>query len=104
MQGKVPLVINVEGADAIAALLRLKAEVEEESSTTLRFVFAGAAEAHILAPEIAHAGAGVILTPSRPFPNLWEQRRMCVVLPLRAECVRELIRGLVDCLDRRSRS
>jgi hypothetical protein len=75
-QGKIPLVINVVNADAIAALLRLKAELEDELDTHLRFVFAGATEAHLLAQEIAQAGAGVILAPARPFPGTWEQRRM----------------------------
>lgn len=68
--------IHVESADAIAALLRVKSEAEEEHSTSLRFVFAGATEAHLLASEIAQAGAGVIVAPSRPFPAVWEQRRL----------------------------
>ena len=71
-----PLVINVVNADAIAALLRLKAEVEENIDAPLKFVFNGATEAHLLAQEIAEASAGVILSPARPFPSQWEQRRM----------------------------
>lgn len=74
--GKVPLVIDVHNADAIASLIRLKKEVEEERDVQLKFVFAGATEAHLLAKEIREAGAGVILAPSRPFPHAWEQRRM----------------------------
>lgn len=68
--------IEVESADAIASLIRLKAEVEEDSNVTLKFVFAGATEAHLLAKEIGESGAGVIIAPSRPFPHAWEQRRM----------------------------
>ena len=75
-QGTIPLVIAVENADAIASLIRLKAEVEEDLGTTLRFVFAGATEAHLLAKEIGASGAGVILANARPFPHSWEERRV----------------------------
>lgn len=68
--------IEVESADAIASLIRLKAEVEEDLDATLKVVFAGATEAHLLAKEIGESGAGVIIAPSRPFPHSWEQRRM----------------------------
>ena len=76
IKGKVPLVIAVESADAIASLIRLKGEVEEDLNTTLKFVFAGATEAHLLAKEIGKSGASVILAPTRPFPHSWEERRM----------------------------
>jgi hypothetical protein len=36
----------------------------------------GATEAHLLAPELAEAGVGVVLTPPRPFPESWQRRRM----------------------------
>ena len=75
-QGKIPLVISVENADAIASLIRLKAEVESDLDTKLKFVFAGATEAHLLAKEIGESGAGVIIAPARPFPHSWEERRM----------------------------
>ena len=68
--------IAVESADAIASLIRLKAEVEEDLETTIKFVFAGATEAHLLAKEIGESGAGVIIAPTRPFPHSWEERRM----------------------------
>ncbi|GJE95451.1 carbohydrate esterase family 9 protein [Phanerochaete sordida] len=82
VDGEVPLVIDVHNADAIAALIRLKEEVEEELDAELKFVFAGATEAHLLAKEIAKAGAGVIIAPSRPFPHSWEQRRILPGPPL----------------------
>lgn len=74
--GEIPLVINVHNADAIASLIRLKKEVEDELDVDLKLVFVGATEAHLLAREIAKAGVGVILAPVRPFPRTWEQRRM----------------------------
>ena len=50
--GALPLVIDVGSADVMAALLKLKAEVEQNRGTRMRMVFAGAAEAHLLAKEI----------------------------------------------------
>ena len=63
-------------ADAMVSLLRLKTDVEGKSQTSIKLVFAGAQEAHILAELIAEAGVGVIVAPSRPFPHSWEERRM----------------------------
>ena len=60
----------------MASLLHLKAEYDHKSSRSLRLTFAGATEAHLLAKEIGDAGVSVILTPSRPFPFTWDQRRM----------------------------
>ncbi|KAI0307234.1 hypothetical protein B0F90DRAFT_1686479 [Multifurca ochricompacta] len=74
--GALPLVINVGSADVMAALLALKEEVEQKRGTRMRLVFSGAAEAHLLAKEIGRAGVGVILTPSRPFPEGWDDRRI----------------------------
>ena len=36
-------------------------------------------EAHLLAPELAEAGVGVILLLVRAFPLSWEQRRMLYI-------------------------
>ena len=62
----------------MATLLELKAEIEDltAGSRPLRITFAGASEAHLLASEIAKAGVGVIVTPTRPFPASWDQKRM----------------------------
>lgn len=60
----------------MATLLSLKAEVEGESQNKIKMTFMGALEAHLLAEEIAEANVGVILSPARPFPRTWEQRRM----------------------------
>jgi hypothetical protein len=60
----------------MATLLELKSEIEDVTARPLRITFAGAAEAHILAPQIAAAGVGVIVIPTRPFPASWDQKRM----------------------------
>ena len=51
-QGIVPLVVEVYNADVMAALIILKAEVEEKIGSRMRMVFSGATEAHFLAREI----------------------------------------------------
>jgi hypothetical protein len=76
MQGETTLVVDVENADIMATLLRLKDEYEAHSGGKLRLTFSGATEAHLLAHEIAKAGVSVIVTQSKPFPETWEQRRM----------------------------
>ena len=70
------MVVDVHSADAITSVISLKKEVEEQTGRSLRITLAGATEAHIVAQEIAEAGIGVIVYPSRPFPYAWEDRRM----------------------------
>ncbi|KAG1725689.1 uncharacterized protein EDB91DRAFT_1254630 [Suillus paluster] len=84
-KGKTTLVVNVENADIMATLLRLKDEYEGHSGRVLRLTFAGATEAHILAHEIAKAGVSVIVTQSKPFPWTWEQRRILAGPPITQE-------------------
>ncbi|KAI9448109.1 hypothetical protein H4582DRAFT_2107502 [Lactarius indigo] len=74
--GALPLVIDVGSADVMAALLKLKDEVEQKRGTVMRMVFSGATEAHLLAKEIGKAHVGVILTPPRPLPKTWDDRRI----------------------------
>jgi imidazolonepropionase-like amidohydrolase len=84
-KGKTTLVVDVENADIMASLLRLKDEYEAHSGRELRMTFAGATEAHILAHEIAKAGVSVIVTQSKPFPSTWEQRRILAGPPITQE-------------------
>ncbi|EJD04405.1 composite domain of metallo-dependent hydrolase [Fomitiporia mediterranea MF3/22] len=74
--GKMTLVVNAESADVIATLLSLKKEVEESTGERMKLTIAGASEAHLLASELAKADIGVIVVPSRPFPETWEKRRI----------------------------
>ena len=76
LQGEIPLVVNVDSADIMATLVNLKREFEHDTRNHLRLTFSGAAEAHLLADEIARADINVILTSPRTYPFSWEQRRM----------------------------
>lgn len=51
----------------------------------------GATEAHILAKEIGEAGIGVILNPVRPFPYVWDSRRMYVKSSIRVTVISRLL-------------
>lgn len=75
-QGSLPLVIEAHSADVIATLIILKREVELDNGNSIQMTITGATEAHLLAKELAEAQVGVILTPSRPSPRYWEERRM----------------------------
>ncbi|KAG1727960.1 uncharacterized protein EDB91DRAFT_1315483 [Suillus paluster] len=61
-KGKSTLVVNIENADIMVTLLRLKDEYEGHSGRVLCLTFARATEAHILAHEIVKAGVSVIVT------------------------------------------
>lgn len=84
-KGKTALVVDVESADIMATLLRLKDEYEAHSGRELQLTFACATEAHLLAHEIAKAGVSVIVTQSKPFPFTWEQRRILAGPPITQE-------------------
>lgn len=60
-QGEVPLVVTVESADIMATLLKLKAETENSKNSTIKLVFSGASEAHLLAEDIGNASPEYIL-------------------------------------------
>lgn len=92
VSGEVPLTITVNSADTIAALLRVKAEVETAikassivqsvNSGKIRLVLLGGAEAHLLAGEIAAADVSVVVAPLLPYSNSWDQRRSLTGAPL----------------------
>ncbi|KAH7927128.1 carbohydrate esterase family 9 protein [Leucogyrophana mollusca] len=81
-QGAIPLVVEAHSADIIATLILLKKEVEQTRAVTVQLTITGASEAHVLAAELGQAGVGVILNPARPFPTLWEDRRILPGPPL----------------------
>ncbi|KAG6911242.1 hypothetical protein DXG01_003109 [Tephrocybe rancida] len=102
-EGVVPLVVDVDNADIMATLLIVKIEVEDRIGSRMRMVFSGASEAHLLAKEIGEfqlefvvlqtvliidrpspgeADVGVILRPARPYPIVWDQRRILPGPPL----------------------
>ncbi|KAH9898533.1 carbohydrate esterase family 9 protein [Cubamyces lactineus] len=81
-EGDTPLVVAVESADAIASLISLKGEVEHKLGRAIQMTLIGATEAHLLAEELGHANVGVIVSPTRPFPDHWEKRRIMPGPPL----------------------
>ncbi|KAG6328372.1 hypothetical protein ID866_10717 [Astraeus odoratus] len=101
--GHSTLVINVNSADIIATLLRLKAEYEARTSKILQLTFAGAQESHLLAEKIASAGVSVIVTHPKPYPTTWEERRILPGPPLTAASLHETcvlkFREYVPCLN-----
>ncbi|KAH7908470.1 hypothetical protein BJ138DRAFT_352435 [Hygrophoropsis aurantiaca] len=84
-KGEIPLVIEAKNADVIATLLTLKKEVEAASGVQMKMTLIRAAEAHLLAKEIAAANVGVIVTPPRSFPYSWEGRRILHGPPVTAD-------------------
>lgn len=90
VHGEIPLVITVHKADTMASLLRLKATIDEaqnsqshsSASKQLRLILFGAAEAHLLAPELAAANVSVVLAPPFPYAETWDQRRSLTGAPL----------------------
>ncbi|KAG6372339.1 carbohydrate esterase family 9 protein [Boletus reticuloceps] len=81
-KGEIPLVVQAQNADIIASLIKLKKEVEASKGVELKLTVAGAAEAHLLAKNLGEANIGVIVTPSRPFPEAWEMTRILPGPPL----------------------
>jgi hypothetical protein len=89
VHGELPLVITVHKADTIVSLLRMKSEIDarpkdstNKPSSSLRLILLGAAEAHLLAPELAAAKVSVILAPPFPYGETWDQRRSLTGAPL----------------------
>ncbi|SJL07643.1 uncharacterized protein ARMOST_10993 [Armillaria ostoyae] len=81
-EGAIPLVVEAHSADVIATLVLLKREVKRAKGTNIQLTITGATEAPLLAKELGEAGVGVVLTPSRPFPYTWEDRRILPGPPL----------------------
>lgn len=68
--------LNAHSIDVIVSLIQLKREIEKLKGNSIQMTITGASEAHAIAAELAEAGVGVILNPSRPFPAKWEDRKM----------------------------
>ncbi|THU89863.1 hypothetical protein K435DRAFT_280938 [Dendrothele bispora CBS 962.96] len=84
LNGEIPLVVSVDSADIMTSLIRLKKEVEDAfgEEKRIKMTFDKAAEAHLVAKEIGEAGVGVVMSPARAFPRVWEQRRILAGPPL----------------------
>lgn len=82
VRGQKPLVLTVHSADVIAAVLRMKDEVEEAMAASIRLVILGGAEAHLVASDLAKASVGVVLAPFQSYGGTWDQRRALTGAPL----------------------
>ncbi|KAG9243939.1 amidohydrolase [Calycina marina] len=89
MNGEMPLVITVNSADTIAALLRMKREVEahiksfsSKKAANIDLVLLGGAESHLVAKEIAASNVSVILAPLLEYSRFWDARRSLTGAPL----------------------
>ncbi|KAG1808290.1 composite domain of metallo-dependent hydrolase [Suillus subaureus] len=74
-KGAIPLVVEVQNADIIASLIELKKEIHTHTGLISSSLF----------QELGEAGVGVVLTPSRPFPDDWESKRILPGPPLTNE-------------------
>ncbi|MCJ1438400.1 hypothetical protein MMC27_007788 [Xylographa pallens] len=85
--GELPLVLSIHSSDTIAAVIRVKQEVESTlgaltAQRKLRMVIIGGAESYLIADEIAAADVGIILSPLQPYSSSWDQRRSLTGAPL----------------------
>jgi len=53
--------VRVDSADIMATLLKLKTEAENAKNSTIKLVFSGASEAHILAEDIGNTSPECVL-------------------------------------------
>ncbi|THH28656.1 hypothetical protein EUX98_g5538 [Antrodiella citrinella] len=81
-EGRLTLAVEADSADIIATLILLKKEVEAKFHSDVQLTIIGGLEAHLVAKELAAAHVGVLQVPSRPFPAVWEKRRILPGLPL----------------------
>ncbi|KAK8176348.1 amidohydrolase [Phyllosticta citribraziliensis] len=79
---QLPLVISVDSADTTAAILRVKAAVEQAANSKIRVAIVGGAESHLVAKELAAADVGVVLAPLLQYSQAWDQRRSLTGAPL----------------------
>ena len=88
VNGSLPLVLSVHSADTITSIIRMKSAVESaiakstSKDTKLRIVIIGAAEAHLVANELAEANISVVLAPLQPHQGSWDQKRCLTGAPL----------------------
>ncbi|CAN8101026.1 unnamed protein product [Discula destructiva] len=84
--GDLPVVITVQSADTIAAILSVKETVDKEisknSTAKMRVALLGGAESYLVADELAAAGVGVVLAPLQSYGVSWDQRRSLSGAPL----------------------
>ncbi|KAI0690097.1 composite domain of metallo-dependent hydrolase [Cytidiella melzeri] len=89
--GRVTLVVNTDSADIIATLVLLKKEIETLKGHSISLTITGGLEAHLIAKELGEAKIGVVQGTARPFPTIWERRRILPGHPLSQESSIEVL-------------
>lgn len=84
VQGKLPLVIEVDNRDEIIRLIQLKKELEREGAK-LKVALLSATEAWTVAEHLAEAEIGVILRPYLCTPVQWTAQKCLPGAPLSEE-------------------
>ncbi|ORX60590.1 composite domain of metallo-dependent hydrolase [Hesseltinella vesiculosa] len=74
-RGELPVVIQVDNKDEIAAVIRLKQTLIKEGHDKAQLIVLGGAEAYLVAGHLAHWKIPVLLMPARCHPILWPQRQ-----------------------------
>jgi hypothetical protein len=64
----------------MSTLVLLKQSYRTKTNDNFDLTFTGAAEAHLIAEDIAREGINVVVTMPRPFPGTWESQRMYVAI------------------------
>ncbi|EFX03717.1 carbohydrate esterase family 9 protein [Grosmannia clavigera kw1407] len=85
--GSLSLAVTTHSADSIAAILRVKKEVEAAAAAAsapakIRLVIVGGAESFLLADQLAAADVGVVLAPLQSYRTGWDERRALTGAPL----------------------
>ncbi|KAI8093884.1 uncharacterized protein BX664DRAFT_330873 [Halteromyces radiatus] len=68
-QGQLPVVVQANNKDDIAAIIRLKQQLH-----SVQFIILGGAEAHLVADHLQRWSIPVILMPARCYATTWAQR------------------------------
>jgi len=80
-KGLVPLAVHTHSKDEIASLINLKKQLSDNGGD-LQIIIIGGAEAHLLAEELSRYNISVVLSPSRPVPDLWTAKNVLTGSPL----------------------
>jgi hypothetical protein len=80
-KGLVPLAVYTHSKDEIASIINLKKQVLNHGGD-LQIVIIGGAEAHLVAEHLSKYNVSVVLSPSRPVPELWTAKNVLTGSPI----------------------
>ncbi|RIA84710.1 hypothetical protein C1645_783560 [Glomus cerebriforme] len=80
-KGLVPLAVYTHSKDEIASIINLKKQLSYHGGN-LQIIIIGGAEAHLLAEHLSRNNVSVVLSPSRPVPDLWTAKNVLTGFPL----------------------